>query len=763
MPEHVILFLAASPLGTNARKLGEECAEIQRELKMTPHRDDFRFESRWAVSIDELMRHLMELDPTVIHVSGHGGGSAGLLLQDEQGQPQPVSARALGMMIEAAARSVRVVVLDACHTTVQADALRAKVDCVVGMSGAIGDVAARAFAIRFYGALGNRRSIANAVAQGIAALAAKQLPDEVLPRCVTRDGIQADEILLARSVAPTSPLDAEWTGHRDFLPVAVQSPSLGTDMFIGRDREMSEIESLLARSDDVQLRAALDGLPGIGKTEFARQVVARLSRGKRFPGGIFWFAAEHPDLRLQWAKLAEDLGAPVLRELDERAAWAVRHVEHRARCGDQILIVLDNVETWAPPPGPLPDASAVRLLVTTRTRWLHNSFRPYEVRPLELTHAKQLLDSIVEREVAASDDLLRVLGGHVLSIELAATYLREYGTSAGEYLKQLLAGKSPASAVADRTSYRATAESAFRLLWQRLTDDLRAGWLLAAHLAPAWFSTELADATGLDVERRRGLVRLHILERDDEGRHQMHRLLREFALAEVLDASSVRAAVIVGATDLLEIGDPLLLFRRYSRDSACFEHLLGTIPDDLPSSPLKVASGIALRQLGDLQRSRSLFEQALASNLKTYGDNHPEVATSRASLAGLLRQLGDLPSARVLFEQALASPGCSGNLVTCSPRASSTSRRSRRTSRPTPTTTLKSRPLVQTWPGCSRSAVTGRPRAFSTNRRLHRTSRRTVTTTRESRPSVQTWPDCSRRSETYRPRAYSSSKRSYRI
>jgi tetratricopeptide (TPR) repeat protein len=426
-------------------------------------------------------------------------------------------------------------------------------------------------------------------------------------------------------------------------------------MFIGRDREMIEIESLLARSDDVQLRAALDGLPGIGKTELARQVVARLSRGQKFPGGIFWFAAEHSDLRLQWAKIAEELGAPVLHELDERAAWAVKQVEHRAQRGDQILIVLDNVETWAPPPGPLPDASAVRLLVTTRTRWLHNSFRPYEVRPLQLAHAKQLLDSIVGRDVADSDDLLLALGGHVLSVELAATYLREYGTPPGEYLKQLLAGKSPASSVADQTSYRATAESAFRLLWQRLTSDLRAGWLLAALLPPAWFSTELAAAIGLDVELRRGLVRLHILERDDQGRHQMHRLLREFALAEVPDASSVRATVIVGATNLLENGDPLLRFRRYSRDAACFEHLLGSLPNDLSSLPLKVASGIALQQLGDLPRARSLFEQALTSNLKTYGGDHPEVASSRSNLAGLLRQLGDLPRARNLFEQALTS------------------------------------------------------------------------------------------------------------
>src|SRR5678815_84764 len=69
----------------------------------------------------------------------------------------------------------------ALSTTAQADLLRSKVECTVAMDGAIGDNAARAFAVRFYGALGYRRSVGNAVA----VLAAKQLPDELLPRCLT--------------------------------------------------------------------------------------------------------------------------------------------------------------------------------------------------------------------------------------------------------------------------------------------------------------------------------------------------------------------------------------------------------------------------------------------------------------------------------------------------------------------------------------------------------------------------------------------------
>jgi hypothetical protein len=115
------------------------------------------------------------------------------------------------------------------------------------------------------------------------------------------------------------------------LATVAHSPGLGAHTFVGRDRELAEIEALLTGSTDVQLRATLDGLPGIGKTELARQVVARLARGKQFPGGIFWFNAEHTDLRLQWSQLAEDAGGPTLPDLDARARWAVRQVEH-ARC-----------------------------------------------------------------------------------------------------------------------------------------------------------------------------------------------------------------------------------------------------------------------------------------------------------------------------------------------------------------------------------------------------------------------------------------------
>lgn len=66
---------------------------------------------------------------------------------------------------------------------------------MIGMTGAIDDGAARSFAVGFYRALGNRRSLGNAVEQALATLAAKQLP-EGRPCCKTRPGIDAGQIFL---------------------------------------------------------------------------------------------------------------------------------------------------------------------------------------------------------------------------------------------------------------------------------------------------------------------------------------------------------------------------------------------------------------------------------------------------------------------------------------------------------------------------------------------------------------------------------------
>lgn len=222
--KHTILYVAANPLDTERLALDEECAAIEHELRMTSGRDDFDFRSKWAVSVDELMRHLNELQPTILHFSGHGGDgdasspdragapqhditdahSTGILLQDGQSR-QYVSDRVLAKLIASATPSTRVVVLNACYGANVADWLRPEVDCVVGMAGAVDDTAARSFAVAFYRALGHRRSIGNAFDQAVATLEA--MHPGARPVCATRDGLVAERIFLPTLAAgaPRSP------------------------------------------------------------------------------------------------------------------------------------------------------------------------------------------------------------------------------------------------------------------------------------------------------------------------------------------------------------------------------------------------------------------------------------------------------------------------------------------------------------------------------------------------------------------------------
>src|SRR5689334_17891055 len=85
--KHTILFVAANPADTVQLALDQECAAIEHELRIASGRDDFDLRSKWAVSIDDLMRYLNQLQPAILHFSGHGmrggAGAAG-----ERGDPR---------------------------------------------------------------------------------------------------------------------------------------------------------------------------------------------------------------------------------------------------------------------------------------------------------------------------------------------------------------------------------------------------------------------------------------------------------------------------------------------------------------------------------------------------------------------------------------------------------------------------------------------------------------------------------------------------
>jgi hypothetical protein len=66
------------------------------------------------------------------------------------------------------------------------------------MSGPIHDHCARCFAVGFYRALGNRRSVGQALEHAEATLTAKELASQ--PRLRTRTGIDPDRLVLTTAI-----------------------------------------------------------------------------------------------------------------------------------------------------------------------------------------------------------------------------------------------------------------------------------------------------------------------------------------------------------------------------------------------------------------------------------------------------------------------------------------------------------------------------------------------------------------------------------
>src|SRR5207237_123739 len=147
-----------------------EIRAITAKIRASEDRDKLELVSAWAVRPDDLQQLLLQHRPHVVHFSGHGSTAEQVILKDQNGQPKPVSKPALVGLFRVLRDNVRVVVLNACHSGPQAEAIAEVIDCAIGMNTEIGDQAAIIFAAAFYQALGFGRDVQTAFDLGVNAL-----------------------------------------------------------------------------------------------------------------------------------------------------------------------------------------------------------------------------------------------------------------------------------------------------------------------------------------------------------------------------------------------------------------------------------------------------------------------------------------------------------------------------------------------------------------------------------------------------------------
>lgn len=182
----IILVMSANPVDQQLLRLDEERRVIDRAVSLSGDRLAVRAAD--AVRLDELQLALGRHRPVIAHFSGHGSAAQGILVLDDGARARPVPPDALLDLFRILSRHVRCVVLNACYTEQQAQAIAAYVPCVVGMHHRVSDRAAIRFAGAFYQgiALGEPVQVAFDLGRNILRLHGD--PDAGVPRLIAAGG-----------------------------------------------------------------------------------------------------------------------------------------------------------------------------------------------------------------------------------------------------------------------------------------------------------------------------------------------------------------------------------------------------------------------------------------------------------------------------------------------------------------------------------------------------------------------------------------------
>ena len=468
----------------------------------------------------------------------------------------------------------------------------------------------------------------------------------------------------------------------DLLPKPKGIPqniiSSSTDKFVGRERDLENLNQQLQRHNQVVI-AAVEGMGGVGKTELAIQYSLLNLQLKTYPGGICWLRSRDQDIGLQIVNFARtdlDLNPPDDLELPDRVRWCWK----RWREGNT-LIVLDDVKDYSDiKPYLPPQPSQFKVLITTRLKLDLPSSLYLDV--LSESDALELLIQLVgsekvTQEFSTAQELCQRLGYLPLALQLVGRYVKKRRISLSEELRRLedkgLGHPSMEVPENDPTwtlEIKRGAEAAFELSWDELKKFKFAqelGCLLSLFaLAPIPWSLVESVASKQDTEEledaRVELEDLHLLQGETNCNCKFHQLIQEFfrdkqnklsnadeqksnlcfALVEI--SKNIPDTLTKSDINRLNIFIPHLaetttLYRNWLRDQDITEPFTGL--------------GIFYKGQGIYAQAQYWFEQCLTVTKERLGKENSDVAASLNNLAELYRMQGRYSEAESFLLQVL--------------------------------------------------------------------------------------------------------------
>jgi hypothetical protein len=194
-----VLYLMANPDKDNALRVDVEMRQVLEAVRGSRLRDNVKVHQSPAADLTSIINGLNDHAPRVVHFSGHGysGGIAVDHAQVRRPRGKVITFELLGKAFASVDAPPDVVVLNACKSAGARKALLPSAKALIVMNESISDVAATAFAAKFYAAIASGQSLKSAFKQGQVAVEVASIDEVDIPELVTAKGVNPAKLILA--------------------------------------------------------------------------------------------------------------------------------------------------------------------------------------------------------------------------------------------------------------------------------------------------------------------------------------------------------------------------------------------------------------------------------------------------------------------------------------------------------------------------------------------------------------------------------------
>lgn len=193
-----VLYLTSSPDEKHPLRVDVEMKLVQQAIRGSVYRDIVEFHFRPAADFDSILDGLNDHRPQIVHFSGHSDtlGIAGDVGSASTSASQDLSYDLLAKVISSTDTQVQVTVLNSCESAASRKILLEACPILIAMRTSVSDVAASAFAQRFYAGIASGQSVLAAYEQAVLAVRVISLGETDTPAIYSRSGIDPKKIIL---------------------------------------------------------------------------------------------------------------------------------------------------------------------------------------------------------------------------------------------------------------------------------------------------------------------------------------------------------------------------------------------------------------------------------------------------------------------------------------------------------------------------------------------------------------------------------------